>query len=90
MRHSRPGRYSLLLVLLSSVAVARERTSVIRDVVLPDAPEDTATVVYVAGGVASVLRFQQPVDAGKTAMLGWEGRFEPSATSSPRTASCCG
>jgi uncharacterized protein (TIGR02268 family) len=64
-------------VLLSSTAVAGERTSVVREVVLPDTSADTATAVYVAGGVASVLRFQQPVDAGKTELLGWEGRFEP-------------
>ncbi len=77
MRRILPGQSLLLLVLLASPAVAGERTSVIRDVLLPDEPEDTATTVYVAGGVASVLRFQQPVDPGKTELLGWEGRFEP-------------
>jgi uncharacterized protein (TIGR02268 family) len=33
--------------------------------------------VNVGGRIATVLRFQKPVDPGKTKLLGWEGRFEP-------------
>ncbi|NMO22708.1 DUF2381 family protein [Pyxidicoccus fallax] len=77
MQYVLPARSVLFLVLLASAAVAQERTSVIRDVVLPDQPGEVANSVYVAGGIASVLRFQQSVDADKTRLLGWEGRFEP-------------
>lgn len=67
----------MLMVLLASVARAEDRKSVIRNVLLPGTPEEVANPVHVAGGIASVLRFEHPVDPEKTKLLGWEGRFEP-------------
>ncbi|WP_164011065.1 DUF2381 family protein [Pyxidicoccus trucidator] len=77
MLQSLAGWSLLLLVLLASSAQAQDRKSIIRNVLLPDAPEEVANPVHVAGGIASVLRFEQPVDPEKTRLLGWEGRFEP-------------
>lgn len=67
----------LLLVLVASVAVAREREPVERNLILSNHPRDDAPRVYVGGRVATVLRFEQPCDAARTKMLGWEGLFEP-------------
>jgi hypothetical protein len=70
--------FGLSLVLVASMAVAEERLrSAIRDMVLPRAPKDKALIVHVSGGVATVLRFEQPCDPERTKLLGWEGRFEP-------------
>lgn len=66
-----------VLVLLSSVAMARQRESAVRNIYVPDDPTATAHPVYVAGGVGTLLRFEQPCDPTRTKMLGWEGRFEP-------------
>ena len=62
---------------MASVAVAKEREPVSRNLYLSDDPRDEACPVYVAGEMATVLRFQQPCDRAGTGMLGWEGRFEP-------------
>ncbi|HYO56549.1 MAG TPA: DUF2381 family protein [Archangium sp.] len=59
------------------MAVARDREPVSRNIYLSDDPRDEVRPVYVAGEMATVLRFQQPCDAAGTKMLGWEGRFEP-------------
>lgn len=48
-----------------------------RTLYLSEHPADTAARVYVAGRVATVLRFESPVDPERTRMLGWEGWFEP-------------
>jgi uncharacterized protein (TIGR02268 family) len=69
----------LLLVLLTSVAVAKDRTPYVRNVYFTDKPEDNAEEVYVTGQVVTVLRLQQPCDPARTKLLGWEGRFEPVA-----------
>lgn len=71
------GPSALFLVLLASAALAQERVSVIRDISPPGGPEEVVSPLHVAGGVASVLRFQQAVDPARTKLLGWEGRFEP-------------
>ncbi len=68
--------FAISLILVASAAVAASR-SIIRDLVLPKGPEDKALVVHVAGGVATVLRFEKPCDPERTKLLGWEGRFEP-------------
>jgi len=49
----------------------------VRNVYPRDTPRDETVRVYVAGQVATVLRFQQPCDPARTRMLAWEGRFEP-------------
>jgi uncharacterized protein (TIGR02268 family) len=70
-------RSALLLVLVAPVAVARGREPVERSIFLSDHPRSEAPNVYVAGGIATVLRFEQDCDPARTKMLGWEGRFEP-------------
>ncbi len=77
MRNLLLFRSALLLVLVSSVAVAKGREPVERSIVLSDHPRLEAPNVYVAGGIATVLRFEQDCDPARTKMLGWEGRFEP-------------
>ena len=70
-------RSTLLVCLLASVAVARDREPRVRNVYLRDNPKNQAQRVYVTGEVVTVLRFQRPCDPARTKMLGWEGRFEP-------------
>lgn len=77
MRDSQLCRSALLVVLVSSVALARDRDVAERIIQLSDHPEATANKVYVAGRVATVLRFEKEVDPAQTRMLGWEGWFEP-------------
>jgi hypothetical protein len=62
---------------MASVAVAKEREPKIRNVTLPNGPEDIARPVFVAGSIATVLRFEKEVDAARTEIVGWKGRFEP-------------
>src|SRR5687767_5253072 len=77
MRDFLPFRSTLLVVLMASVAVAKEREPVSRNLYLSDDSRDEVRPVYVAGERVTVLRFQQPCDGAGTKMLGWEGRFEP-------------
>ncbi|HZH15120.1 MAG TPA: DUF2381 family protein [Archangium sp.] len=77
-------RSTLLLLLVTSVAVARDRAPRVRNVYLRDDPKDEAPRVYVTGQVATMLRFQQPCDPARTRMMGWEGRFEPVACAGKR------
>ncbi|RKH33304.1 DUF2381 family protein [Corallococcus praedator] len=63
------------MLLLSAAVEAREPA--VRTVLLSEHPEDSTPSVYVKGAVSTVLRFEAPVDASKTRMLAWEGRFEP-------------
>ena len=62
---------------MASVVLAGGRDPLVRNVYLRDDPRDEAVRVYVAGQVATVLRFEQPCDPARTRMLAWEGRFEP-------------
>jgi uncharacterized protein (TIGR02268 family) len=71
------GRALLLLLLMSSVAAAKEPESVERDIYLSPDPTYAAQSVYVAYRLVTVLRFEREVDPARTKMLGWEGRFEP-------------
>ncbi len=79
MRTPLPTRYGLLLLLVASVALARnpEDKVVIRTLTVSPHPGDATNNVYVSGRVATVLRFEQDVDPANTRLLGWEGRFEP-------------
>jgi hypothetical protein len=77
-------RSTLLLVLVASVAVSRDRAPRVRNVYLRDDPKDEAPRVYVTGQVVTVLRLQQPCDPSRTRMPGWEGRFEPVECSGKR------
>lgn len=77
MRNPLPSRLALLLALVASVASATEREPMIRNVTLPDGPDEIARPVFVAGAIATVLRFEKDVDAARTGMVGWIGRFEP-------------
>jgi uncharacterized protein (TIGR02268 family) len=81
MKLSPPSRFSLLLVLMASAALARgEREKIsVRPIMLSEHPDDDTHRVYVKGKVVTTLRFEQPVDPSKTKMLGWEGRLEPLA-----------
>ncbi|MBM7118559.1 DUF2381 family protein [Archangium primigenium] len=77
----RPLRYTLPAVLLATAALAgetRDRPSV-RSVRLVAPPNDTTHRVHVRGRIVTTLRFERPVDAGKTKLLGGEGRLEPLA-----------
>jgi uncharacterized protein (TIGR02268 family) len=77
MRNLFVFRPALLLVLVASMAMAKEREPRVRNVYLQENPEERAEEVYVTAQVVTVLRFQQPCDPARTKMLGWEGRFEP-------------
>lgn len=77
MRNLLLFRSSLLLALVTSVAVAGAREPSERSIYLSDHPRSEAPNVYVAGRLATILRFEQPCDPARTKMLGWEGRFEP-------------
>ncbi|RYZ41245.1 MAG: DUF2381 family protein [Myxococcaceae bacterium] len=70
---------SLLLGLLltATVATAQERQPLVRNVYLSDDPQQEVPRIHVGSRVATVLRFEQDVDPTRTALLGWEGRFEP-------------
>lgn len=59
------------------MAIAKEREPRIRNVTLPDGPEEIARPVFVAAAIATVLRFEKEVDPVRTEMVGWKGRFEP-------------
>jgi uncharacterized protein (TIGR02268 family) len=72
-----PFQSALLFVLLASVSMAKAREPVSRNLFLLESPRDEVRPVYVAGEMATVLRFQQPCDRARTKMMGWEGRFEP-------------
>ncbi len=78
MRPSLPTQSALLLVLLASTALAGERDAPrIRNLLLSEHPDDATHRVHVKGQVVTTLRFEQTVDAARTRLLGWEGRFEP-------------
>jgi len=79
MRNFLPSRSGLLLVLLASVAMAREPSDpvLIRTLKVSDHPAYSTHAIYVAGLVATVLRFEKDVDAANTRLLGWEGKFQP-------------
>jgi hypothetical protein len=62
---------------MSSVALAKDRDVVERIINLSAHPAVTANKIYVAGRVATVLRFEKEVDPAQTRMLGWGGWFEP-------------
>jgi len=49
MRNFLPPRSALLLVLVASVAMAKEREAVFRNLYLSDSPRDEVRPVYVAG-----------------------------------------
>jgi uncharacterized protein (TIGR02268 family) len=77
MRAFQIYRSALIAVLVSSVAMAKDRDVVERIINLSEHPAETANKIFVAGRVATVLRFEKEVDPGQTRMLGWEGWFEP-------------
>ena len=77
MRGFLRSRFVLLVVLVASAASAKDRVPQIRNVTIPWRPDRPALLVYVAGEVATVLRFEKDVDPARTKMEGWEGRFEP-------------
>ncbi|WP_257460797.1 DUF2381 family protein [Archangium lipolyticum] len=77
MRNLLLFRSALLLVLVATEAMAKEHEPVERSIYLSDHPRSEAPNVYVAGRIATILRFEQPCDPERTKMLGWEGRFEP-------------
>ena len=49
----------------------------VRTLTLSEHPRDSTHTLYVSGQVATLLRFEQDVDAARTKLLGWEGRFTP-------------
>lgn len=77
MRNFLLPRSALLVVLLASVAVAKERAPESRFLSLSESSKEEVSPVYVSGGMSTVLRFAGPVDPAKTKLMGWEGRFEP-------------
>jgi uncharacterized protein (TIGR02268 family) len=78
MQPSLPTRSALLFVLLATAALAGEREPLrIRNLLLSEHPDDATHRVHVKGQVVTTLRFEQSVDAARTKLLGWEGRFEP-------------
>ncbi|WNG41681.1 DUF2381 family protein [Archangium violaceum] len=77
MRNVLPLRSALLLVLVTSMALARERIPSVRSVYVRNSEWETAEQLFVTRDVTTVLRFQQACTEAGTKMLGWEGRFEP-------------
>lgn len=74
--------YGLIAVFVATSAAQasgeRDKPSV-RPIMLSEHPNDGTHSIYVKGKVVTTLRFEQPVDASKTKMIGWEGRLEPLA-----------
>jgi len=71
-------RSALVLLLVASAALARDRDKVtVRTLLRSEHPGQKTHSLHVTGQVACVLRFDQPVNPARTRMLGWEGRFEP-------------
>jgi hypothetical protein len=77
MRNLLPSRSAVLLMFLATVVSAQEPDVVERTLYLSEHPGEAADRVYVAGRIATVLRFESLVDPERTRMLGWEGWFEP-------------
>lgn len=79
MRNVLTARSALLLVLAASVALAQgpSDTVVIRTLKVSEHPGYSTHVIYVAGQVVTVLRFEKDVDPAGTRLLGWEGKFHP-------------
>jgi uncharacterized protein (TIGR02268 family) len=78
MRNPLSMRPVLLLLLVASAALARDRDKVaVRTLLRSEHPGQWTPTLHVTGQVSCVLRFDQPVDPARTRMLGWEGRFEP-------------
>ena len=72
--------YGLLVLLVASGAWAGGYPRrAVQTVLLSEHPDRATHRVYVKGQVVTTLRFEQPVDAGRTKMIGWEGRLEPLA-----------
>ena len=71
-------RYGLLLVLMTSPALARDEAEklMIRTLKVPTHPGQEAPSIYVSWQVVTALRFEKEVDSEKTKFLAWEGRFE--------------
>ncbi|RKH55145.1 DUF2381 family protein [Corallococcus llansteffanensis] len=65
------------LLLTATVATAQERQPQVRNVYLSDDPSQEVPRIHVGSRIATVLRFEEDVDPARTALLGWEGRFEP-------------
>jgi hypothetical protein len=78
MRTSEITRCGLLLVLVASMALARDADDkiMIRTLKVSDHPSQEGRAIYVAGQVVTALRFEKEVDPAKTKLLAWEGRFE--------------
>lgn len=72
-----PSWSVLPLVLVAFAVSAKEREPEIRNVTLPDGPDEIARSIFVAATIATVLRFEKEVDPARTEMVGWRGRFEP-------------
>jgi len=78
MRSSLLFRSVLGVVLCASATFARDHApATIRTLLRSARPDDAADRIYVQGQVVTVLRFDHPVDAARTKMIGSEGRFEP-------------
>ncbi|NMO17355.1 DUF2381 family protein [Pyxidicoccus fallax] len=72
-----------LLAILFTSAVARAGEArdglSVRLILRSEHPDEATHRIYVKGEVVTTLRFEKNVDAGRTKMLGWEGRLEPLA-----------
>ncbi|MBZ4418450.1 DUF2381 family protein [Myxococcus sp. RHSTA-1-4] len=79
MRTSSLFRCGLFLALVVSPALARDmnETLTIRTLKVPEHPGQQAPSIFVAGQVATVLRFEKDVDPARTELQSWKGRFEP-------------
>ncbi len=69
-------RFTLLLVLTAFPVPAQERAPNVTRLHLSSSPKQEVPQVNVASGIATVLRFEQPVNPEGTQLLGGEGRFE--------------
>lgn len=74
--------YGLIVVFVAASAAQasdeRDKPTV-RPIMLSEHPRNGTQSIFVKGQVVTTLRFEQPVDASKTKMIGWEGRLEPLA-----------
>ncbi|WP_434384525.1 DUF2381 family protein [Melittangium boletus] len=70
-------RRGWILFVLWALPSLAEMTPERRALRLTAEPARWVPGIYGAGGAVTTLRFEQPCDAERTRLLGWEGRFEP-------------
>lgn len=74
------SRSTLLVAFVATVSPSSAGTQPnVRVLMLSEHPNEATHRIYVKGSIVTTLRFEKPVDAERTKVLGWEGRLEPLA-----------